>query len=97
MEMGLEKGLDQGAHKNSIFNLLKTKVRFPDWPVEELADFTGLPQGTVQEVLDIIANSGQSKLLGYMQEELLADIPLSAEEEEKLQELAEKLLTGTGR
>ena len=94
MEKGLEKGLDQGAYKNSIFNLLKTTARFPDWPAEELADFTELPQETVQELLDIIAEGDKDKLLEYVQEQLLADIPLSAEEEEKLARLTEELSGG---
>ena len=92
MRKGMEKGLDQGVYKNSIFNLFKTKVRFPDWPVEELADFTELPQETVQEILEIIAEGDSDKLLEYVREELLADIPLSAEEEEKLQGLVEELI-----
>ena len=97
LEKGMEMGLEKGKQKERAFHFLKTALKFPEMTAVDLADFTGLPQGAVQEVLDIIANSGQSKLLGYVQEELLADIPLSAEEEEKLQELAEKLLTGTGR
>jgi len=42
-EEGLEKGLEKGLYKKSIFSLLKTAVRFPDWPAGELADFTELP------------------------------------------------------
>jgi flagellar biosynthesis/type III secretory pathway protein FliH len=92
MQKGMEKGLDQGAYKNSIFNLLKTKVRFPDWPAEELADFTELPQETVQEMLDIIAECNSNKLLEYVREELLAGIPLSTQEVEKLKGLAKQLV-----
>ena len=91
-EEGLEQGLDKGVYKKSIFNLLKTALRFPDWPAEELADFTELPQETVQEVLDIIAEGDSDKLLEHVQEELLADIPLTAEEKEKLAQLAEELV-----
>jgi predicted transposase/invertase (TIGR01784 family) len=94
---GREEGLEQGLYKKSIFNLLKTKARFPDWPVEELADFTELPQETVQYFIDITSKGDKDKLLKYVQEELLADIPLNAEEMEKVQELVEKLLAGTDR
>jgi len=91
LERGREEGLEQGLYKKSIFNLLKTKARFPDWPAEELADFTELPQETVQEMLDITVEGDSDKLLEYVREELLADIPLSAEEEEKLQGLVQEL------
>ena len=91
LEKGLEKGLNKGVYKKSIFNLLKTALRFPDWPAEELADFTELPQETVQELLDITAEGNKDKLLEYVQEQLLADIPISAEEEGKLARLTEEL------
>jgi len=91
-EEGLEKGLEKGLYKKSIFSLLKTAVRFPDWPAGELADFTELPQETVQEFLDITAEGDRDKLLKHVQEELLADIPLSMEEEMKLQGLTEQLV-----
>jgi len=89
---GLEKGLEKGVYKKSIFNLLKTALRFPDWPAEELADFTELPQETVQELLDIIAEGDSEKLLEHVQAVLLADIPLTAEEKEKLARLMEELI-----
>jgi len=91
-EEGLEKGLEKGLYKKSIFSLLKTAVRFPDWPAGELADSTELPQETVQEFLDITAEGDRDKLLKHVQEELLADIPLSMEEEMKLQGLTEQLV-----
>jgi len=91
-EEGMEKGLDKGVYKKSIFNLLKTALRFPDWPAEELADFTELPQETVQELLDIIAEGDSEKLLEHVQAVLLADIPLTAEEKEKLARLMEELI-----
>ena len=91
-EEGREVGLEQGLYKKSIFNLLKTALRFPELSVADLADFTELPQETVQKVLDIIAEGDSDKLLEHVQEELLADIPLTAEEEEKLAQLAEELI-----
>jgi flagellar biosynthesis/type III secretory pathway protein FliH len=91
LEKGMKKGLDKGVYKKSIFNLLKTALRFPDWPAQELADFAELPQETVQELLDIAAEGDSDKLLEHVQEGLLADIPLSAEEAEKLQGLVEQL------
>jgi len=91
MKKGMEKGLDKGVYKKSIFNLLKTALRFPELSVGELADFTELPQETVQELLDMATEGDSDKLLEHVQEGLLADIPLSAEEEEKLQGLAQQL------
>jgi len=90
-EEGMEKGLDKGVYKKSIFNLLKTALRFPELSVGELADFTELPQETVQELLDIAAEGDRGKLLAHVREGLLAGIPLSADEEEKLQGLAQQL------
>lgn len=89
---GLEKGLDKGAQKNSIFNLLKTSIRFPDWPAEELADFTELPQNVVQDFLDVVVYGDKEKLLEYLKGDLLAAIPLIAAEEEKLARLSEELV-----
>jgi len=89
---GRKEGMGKGMYKKSIFNLLKTAARFPDWPAEELADFAELPQETVQELLDVTAEGDSEKLLEYVREGLLADIPLSAEEVEKLRELAEQLV-----
>ncbi|NBC05821.1 MAG: hypothetical protein GVY26_01355 [Bacteroidetes bacterium] len=91
MEKGMEKGLDKGVYKNRVFNLLKTAVHFPDWSAAKLADFAELPEETVQEFLDITAEGDSDKLLEHVREGLLADIPLSAEEAEKLQGLAQQL------
>ncbi|NBC08994.1 MAG: cytosolic protein, partial [Bacteroidetes bacterium] len=66
MEKGREEGLDKGVYKNRVFNLLKTALRFPDWPAKELADFTELPQETVQELLDIAAEGDSGKLLAHV-------------------------------
>ena len=41
IEKGIEKGMDRGVYKNSIFNLLKTAVHFPDWPAKKLAERGG--------------------------------------------------------
>ncbi|NBC07061.1 MAG: hypothetical protein GVY26_07695 [Bacteroidetes bacterium] len=93
-EEGLEKGLDKGVYKNRVFNLLKTAVHFPDWSAAKLADFTELPEGTVQELLDIAAEGDSDKLLAHVREGLLADIPLSADEESKLRTLTAQLTGG---
>jgi predicted transposase/invertase (TIGR01784 family) len=97
MEKGMEKGLEKGIQKERTFHLLKTALKFPEMTAADLADFTGLPQETVKYFIDITAKGDKDKLLKYGQEELLADIPLNAEEKEKLQELVEKLLAGTDR
>jgi len=94
---GMKKGMEKGKQKERIFHLLKTALKFPEMAAVDLADFTGLPQETVQYFIDITAKGDKDKLLKYVQEELLADIPLNAEEMEKLQELVEKLLAGTDR
>ena len=88
---GLDKGLNKGMYKKSIFNLLKTALRFPDWPAAELADFTELELPTVKAFLGVVAQKDQATLQKYVQEELLADIPLSPEEETKLSTLAGQL------
>ena len=90
-EEGLEKGLDKGVYKTRIFNLLKTALRFPDLDVEELADFTELELHAVQAFLEVVAQKDQAKLHNYVREELLADIPLSPEEETKLRTLTAQL------
>jgi len=94
---GMEKGMEKGKQKERILHLLKTALKFPEMAAVDLADFTGLPQETVQDFIAITAKGDKDKLLKYVQEELLADIPLNAEEMEKLQELVEKLLAGTDR
>ena len=92
LEKGLNKGLDKGMYKNRIFNLLKTALRFPDWPAAELADFTELELPTVKAFLEVVAHKDQAKLQRYVREELLADIPLRPEEETKLSTLAGQLV-----
>jgi predicted transposase/invertase (TIGR01784 family) len=94
---GRKEGMEKGKQKERIFHLLKTALKFPEMAAVDLVDFTGLPQETVQDFIDIAAKGDKDKLLKYLQEALLADIPLSTEESEKLQELVEKLLAGTDR
>ena len=90
-EEGREEGLDRGMYKKSIFNLLKTALRFPDLSVEELSDFTELELPTVKAFLEVVAQKDKATLQRYVQEELLADIPLRPEEETKLSTLAGQL------
>jgi flagellar biosynthesis/type III secretory pathway protein FliH len=99
LEKGLDKGLDKGMYKKSIFNLLKIAIRFPELPAEELADLAELELEAVERFLEVAAEGDKSKLLKYLKEGLLADIPLSAEEEEKLARLSGKLAgkKGEGR
>jgi hypothetical protein len=52
MEKGIEKGMDRGVYKNSIFNLLKTAVHFPDWPAKKLA-YTKIVSSTSSKPLCI--------------------------------------------
>jgi predicted transposase/invertase (TIGR01784 family) len=89
---GRKEGMEKGKQKERIFHLLKTALKFPEMAAVDLADFTGLPQETVQEILDIASEGDSEKLLEYVREELLADIPLSTEEVEKLKGLAKQLV-----
>jgi len=90
-EEGLEEGLEAGIYKKSIFSLLKTAVHFPDWPAEKLADFTELEQKTVDTFLEVQSQGDAAALKEYVLTELLADVPLSAAEEEKLSKLIKEL------
>ena len=94
MEKGIEKGMDRGVYKNSIFNLLKTAVHFPDWPAEKLADFTELGMEVVTTFLSVKSEGDAAVLNKYVREDLLTDIPLSGEEEEKLDRLIGQLADG---
>jgi flagellar biosynthesis/type III secretory pathway protein FliH len=93
-EEGLEKGLDKGVHKKSIFNLLKTAVHFPDWPAAKLADFTELNMEVVATFLSVKSQGDSAVLSRYVRQDLLANIPLSAEDEEKLDRLVGQLAGG---
>jgi flagellar biosynthesis/type III secretory pathway protein FliH len=88
---GLEKGLDKGIYKKSIFNLLKTTVRFPEWAASELSDFTELDLETVRTFLSVQSQGDAAALRKYVLEDLLADIPLNTEDEGKLDRLIGEL------
>jgi predicted transposase/invertase (TIGR01784 family) len=94
MEKGIEKGMDRGVYKNSIFNLLKTAVHFPDWPAKKLADFTELSMEVVTTFLSVKSEGDAAALNKYVREDLLTDIPLSGEEEDKLHGLIGQLVDG---
>ena len=89
---GMEKGMGKGMYKKSIFNLLKLAVRFPDLPAEELSDLAELKLKVVESILEVAAGGDNDTLLKYLKEELLADVPLDAAEEEKLAQLSEELV-----
>jgi len=91
---GMEKGMGKGMYKKSIFNLLRLTVRFPDLPAVELSDLAELKQEIVEGILEVAARGDNDTLLKYLKEELLADVPLSAEEEKKLARLTEELSGG---
>jgi predicted transposase/invertase (TIGR01784 family) len=91
LERGRKEGREEGLYKKSIFNLLKTALRFPALSMEELSDFTEIESGTVRSFLQLQSQGDAEALQKYVREGLLADIPLSAEEEEKLVSLAEEL------
>ena len=91
LEQLLEMGREEGLYKNRIFSLLKTAIRFPDWPAAELADFTELGSETVTIFLSVKSQGDFEALSKHVRKSLLADIPLSAEEEEKLGHLIRQL------
>jgi predicted transposase/invertase (TIGR01784 family) len=94
LEKGMEKGMDRGAYKNSIFNLLKTAVHFPDWTAAKLSDFTELSLETATTFLSVKSQGDAAALRNYVLQDLLADIPLSKEDEQKLDRLIEQLTGG---
>ncbi len=94
LEMGREEGLEKGIYKKSIFNLLKTAVHFPDWPAAKLSDFTELSVEVVTTFLSVKSQGDSAVLSRYVRQDLLANIPLSAEDEEKLDRLIGQLADG---
>ncbi|NBC07846.1 MAG: hypothetical protein GVY26_11700 [Bacteroidetes bacterium] len=95
-EEGREEGLDKGMYKNSVFNLLKTAIRFPAWTAAELSEFTELDLSTVARFLEAADLGEKDLLLEHIREELLASIPLTSEEEKKLARLTEELARKKG-
>jgi len=91
LEQLLEMGREEGLYKNHIFNLLKTALRFPNWPATELSDFTELDLETISTFLSVKLQGNETALQKYVHEDLLAGIPLSAGEEEKLSRFIEQL------
>ena len=94
LEMGRKEGLDKGMYKNSIFNLVRIAIRFPELPATELSDLAELELPTVEAFLEVAAQKDRAKLQRYVREELLDDIPLTEEEEKKLLRLSEELSVG---
>jgi hypothetical protein len=100
IEMGRKQGraqsqeewLDKGEHKKSVFHLLKILVKFPQLTDEELSDLTEQPLKTVQLIQQKISNKDVAALSDYLQEELLAGIPLKDDEVEQLKNLSEELV-----
>ena len=97
LEQILERGREEGLYKKSIFDLLKTDLRFPGWSAAELADFTELELPIVKAFLEVVAQKDQAVLQRYIREELLTDIPLTAKENEKLARLSEELAGKKGK
>lgn len=92
LERGRKEGLDKGMYKNRIFNLLKTAIRFPKLSREELSDFTELDLQVVTTFLSVKSQQDAAALKKYILEDLLADVPVSTAEEEKLTKLIDQLL-----
>jgi len=94
LEQLLEMGREEGIYKKSIFNLLKTAVHFPDWPAAKLADFTELGMEVVTTFLSVQSEGDAAALNKYVRKDLLKDIPLSGEEEDKIDRLIAQLVEG---
>ncbi len=92
LERGRKEGLDKGVYKKSIFSLLKMTVRFPELPAAELSDLTDLELNTVTHFLELATQGEKEPLLEYIQDELLVNIPINKDEEEKLAKLIEELV-----
>lgn len=91
LERGRREGPDKGVFKNRVFNLLKTALLFPNWTASKLSGFTEIEPGTVRTFLEILAKGDASALHKYVSEDLLSDIPLSKEDEDKLARLIGQL------
>lgn len=91
LERGRREGLDKGVFKTRVFNLLKTALLFPNWTASKLSDFTEIELGTVRTFLEVLAQGDAAALHKYVSEDLLSDIPLSKEDEEKLNRLIGQL------
>jgi predicted transposase/invertase (TIGR01784 family) len=94
LEQLLEMGREEGIYKKSIFNLLKTAVHFPSLTAAKLADFTELSVEVVTTFLSVKSQGDSAVLSRYVRQDLLANIPLSAEDEEKLDRLIGQLSDG---
>ena len=94
LEQLLEMGREEGIYKKSIFNLLKTAVHFPGLTAAKLADFTELSLEVVATFLSVKSQGDSAVLSRYVRQDLLANIPLSAEDEEKLDRLIGQLADG---
>jgi len=81
---GRNEGLDKGMYKKSIFNLLKTVLRFPEWPATELAEFTDLEIDTIHLFLHVRSQGDVAALRKCVLQKLLADIPVSSDEKQQL-------------
>lgn len=94
LEQLLEMGREEGIYKKSIFYLLKTAVHFPSLTAAKLADFTELSVEVVTTFLSVKSQGDSAVLSRYVRQDLLANIPLSAEDEEKLDRLVGQLAGG---
>jgi len=94
LEQLLEMGREEGIYKKSIFNLLKAAVHFPGLTAAKLSDFTELSVEVVTTFLSVKSQGDSAALSRYVRQDLLANIPLSAEDEEKLDRLIGQLADG---
>jgi hypothetical protein len=79
-------------YKKGIFNLLKTILRFPEWPATELAEFTDLEIDTIHLFLYVRSQGDVAALRKCVLQDLLADIPVSSDEKQQLHDLIQQLL-----
>ena len=92
-EQGRQEGRKEERQINQATYLLRTAAKFPQLQDTELADFTGLPLAAVQAFQEQLKASSPASLMQYIEEELLAGIPLRAEDRRIIEELAEQLFS----
>ena len=93
LEMLKEEGRQEERRMNQVVYLLRTAAKFPQLEDAELADFTGLPLAAVQAFQKQLKVGNPASLMQYIEEELLAGIPLQAEDRRIIEELAEQLFS----
>ena len=92
-EEGRQEGRQEERRINQAVYLLRTAAKFPQLKGAELAELTGLPLETVQAFQEQLKSGSPATLMQYIEEELLAGIPLEAEGQQTMEGLAKRLFS----